>query len=76
MKQLDKWIKQSNDGKPPKWCSHIKFWSRPSSESDGIEWPPCGGWSLNDGSVFTQTGKWKYCPICGKPKPKNSIDNL
>ena len=68
MNQLDKWIQQSNAGKPPKWCKHMIFWSRPSSESDGIEWPPCGGWTWQHS--IGNTASWKYCPVCGKPKPK------
>lgn len=75
---LKKLIEQNLAGKKPKWCSHIKFWSRPSEsaaedEYDGVGHEAYGGWSFPSNEApcgLTNTvAKWKFCPICGTPKP-------
>ena len=52
------------------WCKHIKYWSRAAcSDWDG-DYPACNGWNYIYGHGIVQTDKWKFCPICGTPKPK------
>lgn len=75
MKVIDKFIKSSNEGFPPKWCSHIYFWSMKSKWSidDGIEYPPIGGWTFRLNkctSSYLNATNWNFCPLCGIKKPK------
>jgi hypothetical protein len=52
------------------WCKHIKYWSRREHEDDGVMIPFQEGWSYTKQISLVQTNKWKFCPICGTPKPK------
>ncbi len=56
--------KTGGRAKIPKWCRHIRIINDPywgeylSTDKEGwIDW-------------VTVTHRWKFCPICGKPRPK------
>ena len=42
-----------------KWCKHIKRFDL--------------GWSFNLPSGILIIRNWKFCPICGKPRPKLKV---
>jgi hypothetical protein len=75
-KQLEILIKQDLDGNKPKWCKHITFWSRAAGEETflGIEsFPQAGGWTFKHYKTSSSpliADNWKFCPICGTPKPE------
>ena len=73
---IKKLIQQDLSGDKPKWCAHIRFWSRAAGEEDTFvgreSFPEAGGWSFKK-DLETPCGlsadKWNFCPICGKERP-------
>ena len=58
------------------WCKHIRYWSRPACEIDGMDIPACGGWSFktNEASCGLTATKWKCCPVCETKNPSFKSD--
>ena len=44
-----------------KWCEHV-FWGKSIDGSNE-------GWSLCGDIQFSKELNWKFCPICGTPRP-------
>lgn len=56
------------------WCKHIKYWSRAAGSDWDGDYPACSGWTFESDEspcgLTNTVSKWKFCPICGTPKPK------
>jgi hypothetical protein len=67
-------IKQDLAGDKPKWCSHMRFWSRAAGGEDSLEgpFPEAGGWAFkreSEAPCGLSADRWNFCPICGKERP-------
>lgn len=54
--------------KRKKWCRHTRIMK------PGVDWDK-GDYSFTDEAGWIDwninTDRWNFCPICGKPRPKN-----